>query len=88
MYKFTHTPEVAEATWKTLCAKNGLPEAATIGDGVPTLMSKNELHEARKTARRAVNKITDSLKPDDYTDKVTDALMFAGEVIKKSHPEH
>jgi HK97 family phage major capsid protein len=35
----------------------------------------------RKTARRALNTISDTLKPGDYNDSVTDALVFAGNSI-------
>lgn len=83
MIKYANPPEVVEATWKTLCAKNGLPEAAGIGNEARGYdqMTKNELHEMRKTARRAVNKITDALRPEEYTDRVADALLFAGSVV-------
>lgn len=67
-------------TWKALCAKNGLPEAADIGPYVNSL-GQPELHDLRKTTRRAINKITEGLKPADYDNATTDALLFAGNVV-------
>jgi HK97 family phage major capsid protein len=72
--------EAARATWQVLCAKHGLPEAANIGIHVSTMPEK-DLHEIRKVTRQAVNKITDTMKPGDYDDKTTDALIFAGSVV-------
>jgi len=57
--QYHSTPENAQATWKALCAKNGLPEAANIGPHVGSLTNA-DLHELRKTTRRAVNQITSS----------------------------
>jgi HK97 family phage major capsid protein len=74
------TEENARNAWATLCAKNGLPEAANIGTNASSL-SETELHAMRKTTRRAVNTISDTLKPADYNNTVTDALVFAGNVI-------
>lgn len=74
------TEEKARNAWTTLCAKNGLPEAANIGTNVSSL-SEAELHAMRKTARRALNTISDTIKPGDYTDSVTDALVYAGNSI-------
>lgn len=74
------TEESARNAWTTLCAKNGLPEAVNIGTNASSL-SEGELHAMRKTARRALNTISDTLKPADYTDGVTDALVFAGNSI-------
>lgn len=74
------TEENARNAWATLCAKNGLPEAANIGTNASSL-SEAELHAMRKTTRRAVNQISDTLKPADYNNAVTDALVFAGNVI-------
>ena len=75
------TEENARNAWMALCAKNGLPEAVNIGT-YTTGLSEAELHALRKTARRALNTITDSLKPGDYTESITDALVFAGNTIQ------
>ena len=72
--------ETAQNTWKALCAKNGLPEAANIGPHVSNL-STSDLHDLRKTARRAINKITESMKPGDYDNATTDALLYAGHTV-------
>lgn len=74
------TEENARNAWTTLCAKNGLPEGINIGTHASGL-SEAELHAMRKTARRALNAITDTLRPADYTDSVTDALTFAGNCV-------
>lgn len=74
--------EQAQKEWIALCAKHGLPEASQIGTHVTSAgLSNNELHDMRKTARRALNKITDTLKPEDLDDKITDALLFAGNCV-------
>lgn len=72
--------ETARNAWTTLCAKNGLPEGSNIGTNVSSL-TEAELHAMRKTARRALNTISDQLKPADYTDAVTDAMVYAGNSI-------
>ena len=77
---YSTTEGTAKNTWMALCAKNGVPEAANIGPH-GNMMSNDALHDTRKTTRRAINKITESLKPEDYTDAVTDALVFAGNVV-------
>lgn len=74
------TEENARNAWVTLCAKNGLPDAANIGTNASSL-TEAELHATRKTARRALNTISDAMKPADYTDATTDALVFAGNCI-------
>jgi HK97 family phage major capsid protein len=74
------TEENARNAWVTLCAKNGIPEGTNIGQHANGL-NEAELHAMRKTARRALNTISDSLKPADYTDAVTDALVYAGNSI-------
>ncbi len=74
------TEENARNAWTTLCAKNGLPEGVNIGPYASGL-NEAELHAMRKTARRAINEITDKLKPADYNDSVTDALVYAGNSI-------
>ena len=74
------TEENARNAWTTLCAKNGIPEGSNIGTNASSL-SEAELHAMRKTARRALNQISDTLKPSDYSDSVTDALVFAGNSI-------
>lgn len=78
--QYHSTEETARNAWTTLCAKNGLPDAANIGTNASSL-SEAELHAMRKTARRAINEITDKMKPADYTDSVTDALVYAGNSI-------
>ncbi len=83
---YTGTEENARNTWTTLCAKNGLPDGAKIGTNTSGL-NESELHTMRKTARRALNQISDQLKPGDYTDAVTDALVFAGNAIAAVNQE-
>jgi len=78
--QYHSSEENARNTWNALCAKNGLPEACNIGPNVSGL-NQNDLHEIRKTARRALNKITDSLKPTDYDNATSDAITFAGSVV-------
>lgn len=74
--------EQARTSWIALCAKHGLPEASQIGTNVAGAgLSNSELHDMRKTARRAINKITDPMKPGDYDDQITDALLFAANCI-------
>lgn len=75
--------EQAQKEWIALCAKHGLPEATQIGVHVNSAgLNNSELHDMRKTARRAINKITDTLKPtDELDDKTYDALLFAGNCI-------
>jgi HK97 family phage major capsid protein len=74
------TEENARNAWTTLCAKNGLSDATNIGTHVSSL-SEAELHAMRKTTRRALNTISDAMKPADYNDTITDAMVFAGNVI-------
>lgn len=81
MSSYHSSPEAAEMHWKNLCAKNGLSEAINIGNQDTFAMRPADLHELRKTARRAVNKITEGWKPADHTDQNTDAVMYASEVI-------
>ncbi|NMM15372.1 MAG: phage major capsid protein [Rhodoferax sp.] len=78
--QYIGTEENARNAWTTLCAKNGMPEAVNIGTNASSL-SEAELHAMRKTARRALNAISDQLKPNDYNDATTDALVFAGNAI-------
>lgn len=73
--------ETARNAWTALCAKNGLSDAVNIGPNGASSLNEAELHAMRKTARRAINEITDKLKPADYTDSVTDALVYAGNTI-------
>lgn len=80
--QYNSTEDQARTSWVALCAKHGLPEASNIGPNVAGAgLTNGELHEVRKTARRAINKITDSLKPNELDDKTTDALIFAGNCI-------
>lgn len=81
--KYNTTPENAETQWMRLCAKHGQPQAANVGNAMPEAMSNNEAHEARKAVRRAINAVTESLKPNEFTDDVTDGLMFAGGIVSK-----
>jgi HK97 family phage major capsid protein len=74
--------EQAINSWKSLCVKNGLPEAASILGSNTSSLNTTELHELRKTVRRAVNKISDSIKPNQYDDATTDGLLFGAEVIQ------
>jgi len=76
------TPESAQNTWKSLCAKNGVPEASDYHPrGVVSQGDHAHLHEIRKNTRRAINKITDSLAAHEYSDQITDGLQWAGEVV-------
>lgn len=82
MIQYNTNQETAANAWTALCAKHGLSEeAAKINNSSVQGASEAELHELRKTTRRAINKITDSLKPGDYDDKTTDALLFAGNIV-------
>jgi len=78
--QYTSNEENARNTWNALCAKNGQPEATSQGKNFSSC-TNTELHEIRKTTRRAINTITDSLKPHDFDDKTTDALLYAGAVV-------
>lgn len=78
--QFITSQENARNTWMGLCAKHGVPEAANFSNRVPDGPDA-DLHEMRKTVRRAINKITDSIKPSEYDDNTTDAIVFAGSVI-------
>jgi len=80
---YNTTPENAETQWMRLCAKHGQPEAANAGNASSDSMSNTQLHEHRKVVRRALNAITETLKPTDYDDQTTDALMFAGQIVSK-----
>ena len=81
------TQENARNGWMALCAKNGIPEASQIGPQAVGGLSEAELHSTRKTTRRAINLISESLKPEDYTDATTDALIFAGNVVARINEE-
>jgi HK97 family phage major capsid protein len=78
---YSTSPEAAETAWMKLCAKHGQPQAANVGNASFDTLNNNEAHEARKTVRRAINAVTETLKPGDYTDDVTDGLMFAGGIV-------
>ena len=78
--QYTTSPQSAQNAWRAMCAKNGVPEAAAVGPNVSSC-TEAELHEGRKTLRRAINKITDSLKATDYDDDTTDGFLFAGNVV-------
>jgi HK97 family phage major capsid protein len=71
----------ARNAWTTLCAKNGMPEAINSGGSAASL-KESEIHALRKTTRRALNTISDTMKPGDYNDAVTDALVYAGNTIE------
>lgn len=77
--KFNTSLENAHTQWMKLCSKAGHPEAANAGNATPN--GANELHEHRKIVRRAINAISDHLKPSDYTDDITDALMFGAKMV-------
>lgn len=79
--KYHSNAESAENAWKAICAKNGLTDAANLGDFSTCGASEASLHDHRKTVRRAINTITDTLKPSDYSSAVTDALLFAGNCV-------
>ncbi len=78
---YNTSPEQAEATWKALCAKAGLPEAANIGNHAASELSKGERHQVRKTARNAIDAIKSAPYPREQENAITDALVFAGLVI-------
>lgn len=83
-FQYNTTEDQARATWATLCAKHGMPEAAQIGNKVAGAgLSNSELHDMRKTVRRALNKIGESTKIGEAAEdsKTTDALLFAGSCI-------
>lgn len=78
----TAASDAAEArqAWESLCAKAGLPEAATIkASGIN--YSNNDAHNARKTMRRAINTLTAKMDVKDYDGETTIALLHAGKVI-------
>lgn len=78
------TIENAVTQFLRLCAKHGQPEAASVAVNADFFrMSNNDLHDLRKTMRRAINAITETLKPTDYDDNTTDALLLAGSVVSK-----
>ena len=79
--KYNSNAARAEKMWSALCAKNGLPECANVGDVSVDQMSKDALHDLRKNVRRAVNKISEGLKDKDYDDDTTDGLMFAAAIV-------
>ena len=81
MSNYHTNPENARATWQKLCATNGIPEASNIA-AADSSTSQSDLHELRKTARRAINQISEKLKPGDYDNATTDGLMYAGEVVR------
>lgn len=60
----------SENAWRAVCAKLGLPEAANLRKGGTAA----ELHETRKTARRAVNKLAADIGVRDYTEEESLAL--------------
>jgi len=82
MTTYYSNEQQAQATWRALCIKNGMPDAANLT--APTATTRdNDLHEIRKTARRAVNAITATMKPADYDNETTDGLAYAGAIIQK-----
>lgn len=81
MSNYHTTEQNARTIWQKLCATNGIPEAANI-TAANSSTGNTELHELRKTARRAINQISDKLKPGDYDNATTDGMMYAGEVVK------
>ena len=81
--QFNTNIENAGAQWMRLCAKHGQPDAANAGNADVDAMSPTALHEHRKTIRRAVNAISATLKPTDYDDNTTDALMFGGKIVAR-----
>jgi len=81
--KFNTDIENAEMQWKRLCAKHGQAEAANASNADIDGMHANQMHEHRKTVRRAINAITEPLKPADYDDNTTDALMFGAKIVAR-----
>jgi HK97 family phage major capsid protein len=84
--KYYSSEESARNTWINLCAKNGMPEAANRGTHTSGL-KEAEVHALRKIMRRAVNTITATMKPADYTDDVTDGLMWAAKIIESCNDQ-
>ena len=85
--KFNTNIENAGTQWMRLCAKHGQPDAANAGNADTDMMTPTALHEHRKTVRRAINAITETLKPTDYNDNITDALMFGGKIVNHVNQE-
>jgi HK97 family phage major capsid protein len=67
----------SQTAWAILASKYGHPEAASARSSGTAA----ELHNARKTLRRALNAIQASLKPNDYDDHTTLAITYAGSQI-------
>ena len=85
MHKITYNTDAENAAtqWMRLCAKHGQPEASNVGSSPLDGGSNNDLHEARKVMRRAVNAITATLKPNEFDDSTTDALLYAGGIVAR-----
>lgn len=82
--KYSTTQENAGTQWLRLCAKHGQADAASAAVNASTdSMTNNELHDLRKTMRRAINAVTETLKPQDYDENTTDALQFASMIVSK-----
>ncbi len=74
-----HADPKYSAAWKVLCAKNGVPEAAFERVGGST----KDLHDQRKTMRRAINKVAASIPPGDEDPMTANGLQYAGSLIAK-----
>ena len=70
--------EVAcENAWRSMCAKMGQPDAANIRGGG----TQDQLHDKRKTMRRAINKAIETIGVREQTREEIDALNHASVVI-------
>ena len=77
-YENQEEAEFGRQQWEIVCNKAGIPGAARIkASGIP----HSEMHETRKTMRRAINQITSKLNPSDYDTATSAALHHAGKII-------
>jgi HK97 family phage major capsid protein len=67
--------------WTAACAKVGQPKAAAVL--YPAFDNSVQAHELRKTIRRGINAITDSVKDNEFDNDTTDALLFAASMIER-----
>ena len=69
----------AENAWRAVCAKLGQPEAAHIRAGG----TSDELHEKRKTMRRAVNKLSEYIGVRQMSAEESAALAHASVIVAR-----
>ncbi len=82
MKGFTMNPEAlkeikAQNAWRGICAKLGQPDAGEIRAGG----TDDELHEKRKTMRRALNKVIEHVGVRDVTEDEALAMNHAATII-------